>query len=192
MASPRWIKIGLALCVVTAPAWAHRPVSAAKQAHRLVLYRALSGATGITEGHGPRVVYDLFDPNCPYCHILYERLRGLIKPYHLTIHEIPVAYLTPTSIGKAAALLEASDRRAALRAAQGHYSWKTGGSIAPRRPTTAVRRELAYNLKLDTRIVGFPLVPILIYQKTDGTIRIVNSGAPPTWALKQMLAGIKQ
>ncbi len=191
MASLRWMKIGLALCVVTVPAWAHRPASAAQQARRLAQYRALKGAAGITVGHGPRVVYDLFDPNCPYCHMLYERLRRLVKPYRLTIHEIPVAYLTPTSTGKAAALLEAPDRRAALRAAQAHYSWKTGGSIAPRRPTAAVRRELAYNLKLDTRIVGFPLVPILVYQKTDGTIRVVNSGAPPTWALKQMLAGIK-
>ena len=192
MVLPRWLKIGLVMGAVSAPVWAHRPVSAAKQAHRLVLYRALKGAAGITEGHGRRVVYDLFDPNCPYCHILYERLQGLIKPYHLTVHEIPVAYLTPSSPGKAAALLEAPDRRAALRAAQAHYSWKTGSSIAPRRPTAAVRKELAYNLKLDTRIVGFPLVPILVYQKTDGTIRIVNSGAPPVWALKQMLAGIKR
>lgn len=186
-----WVRVGVALCAVSAPAWAHRPVSAAKQARRLALYRALRGATAITEGHGRRVVYDFFDPNCPYCHILYEHLQGLIKPYHLTLYEIPVGYLTPSSTGKAAALLEARDPRAALRAAEAHYSWKTGSSIAPRPVSPKVQKELAYNLKLDTRTVGFPLVPILVYQKTDGTIRIVNSGAPPRWALKQMLAGIK-
>lgn len=191
MAFQRWVRIGLALCASVAPAWAHDRPSAAKQARRLALYRALGSAAAITEGHGRRVVYDLFDPNCPYCHILYERLQGLIKPYHLTVRAIPVAYLTPTSAGKAAALLEAPDRRAALRAAQAHYSWKTGSSIAPRPATPAVRKELARNLALDTRAVGFPLVPVLVYQKTDGTIRIVNSGAPPVWALKQMLAGIK-
>ncbi|WP_298139499.1 thioredoxin fold domain-containing protein [Acidiferrobacter sp.] len=192
MTLSRRVLIGFVLCAFGIPAWAHPRSAAARQAHRLVLYRALAHATGITEGHGRRVVYDIFDPNCPYCHMLYERLQGLIAPYHLTLHEIPVGYLTPSSAGKAAALLEASDRRAALRAAEAHYSWKTGSSITPRPASPAIRKELATNLALDTRIVGFPLVPILVYQKTDGTIRIVNSGAPPTWALKQMLVKVKE
>lgn len=187
----RVIPIALGLAAFSVGAWAHGAPAAAKQARRLALYRALAGATAITAGHGPRIVYDFFDPNCPYCHILYERLRGLIGPYHLTVHEIPVGYLTSSSVGKAAALLEAAHKRAALRAMEAHYSWKTGGSIAPRPPSPAVRHELARNLKLDTRAAGFPLVPILVYQKTDGTIRIMNSGAPPVWALKQILAGIK-
>ncbi len=185
------IPVALLLGLFCAAAWAHGASVGVKQARRLALYRALAGATAITEGHGPRVVYDFFDPNCPYCHILYERLRGLIGPYHLTVREIPVGYLTPSSVGKAAALLEATHKRAALQAAQAHYSWKTGSSIAPRPPSPLVRQQLARNLKLDTQAAGFPLVPILVYQKTDGTIRIVNSGAPPVWALKQILASIK-
>ncbi len=158
---------------------------------KAVLYRDLAQAHAITEGHGPRVLYDLFDPNCPYCHLLYERLQALIGPYHVTLREIPVAYLTPTSEGKAAALLEARDPRRALAASQAHYSWKTGSSIAPKTPTPAVARALAANRKLDVAAVGFPLVPILIYKKADGTVRIINSGAPPVWALKQILASIK-
>ncbi len=189
------LSLGLALVLILgligSAAGAQVAPAAAKQARRLALYRALAGATAITEGQGPRVVYDFFDPNCPYCHILYERLQGLIGPYHLTVHEIPVGYLTSSSMGKAAALLEASHKHAALRALEAHYSWKTGGSIAPRPVTPAVRRELARNLRLDTLAAGFPLVPILVYQKADGTIRIMNSGAPPVWALKQILAAVK-
>jgi len=184
---------GLLAAVCAVPAWArHDHSEAVRQAHRAALYKALPGATGITEGHGPRVLYDFFDPNCPYCHKLYMRLQGLIGPYGLTVHEIPVAYLKASSLGKAAALLEAPDRLAAMRASQAHYTWKHGSRIAPKVPTAKVRRELAMNLKLDIEAAGFPLVPILVYQKTDGTIRIVNSGAPPVWALKQMLASIKK
>ncbi|MHB8252992.1 MAG: hypothetical protein ACYDEV_04700 [Acidiferrobacter sp.] len=188
-------RLGLAvlvICMLDAAAWAHTHASAARIAQRLALYHKLKGATGITEGHGPRVIYDIFDPNCPYCHMLYERLQPLIGPYHLTIHEIPVAYLTPSSTGKAAALLEAQDPVAAMRQAQAHYDWKTGSAIAPRALTPKVKSELAHNLQLDTEAAGFPLVPILIYQKTDGTVRIINSGAPPAWALKQIAASIKE
>ncbi len=189
------LSLGLATALVFglfgSAAGAQAAPAAAKQARRLALYRALAGATAVTEGHGSRVVYDFFDPNCPYCHILYERLQGLIGPYHLTVHEIPVGYLTSSSAGKAAALLEAPRKHAALRALEAHYSWKTGGSITPRPASPAVRRALAHNLKLDTEAAGFPLVPILVYQKADGTIRIMNSGAPPVWALKQILAAIK-
>jgi len=183
----------LVACMVSGVAIAHTTKgSSARMAQRAALYRSLPQATGITEGHGPRVLYDFFDPNCPYCHMLYKRLQPLIGPYHLTVHAIPVAYLTSTSPGKAAALLQARDRLAALHQSQAHYSWKQGSSIAPVIPTPATRRALAVNLKLDTEAAGFPLVPILVYQKADGTIRVINSGAPPVWALKQIVASIKR
>lgn len=180
-----------ASCVACIPAWAHTKPSAAHLAERLALYRSLATAHAITEGHGTRVLYDFFDPNCPYCHMLYARLQALIGPYHLTLREIPVAYLTPSSTGKAAALLEAKNPRQALAKSQADYSWKTGSGITPIRPNAATKRILASNLSLDVRAAGFPLVPILVYQKTDGTIRIINSGAPPVWALKQIAASIK-
>lgn len=183
-----------AAILVSVPSFAHihAPASPAQKARRLALYNSLGQATAIVEGHGPRRVYDFFDPNCPYCHILYERLKPLIGPYHLTVYDIPVAYLTPTSTGKAAALLEARNRLAALRGAEAHYSWKKGSSITEKPLTEAARKALAVNLKLDTQAAGFPLVPILVYRKADGTIRIINSGAPPVWALKQILASIKR
>ncbi len=187
-----WALLGVAAVALSAPAWAQTPSQAARQARRLALYRALPQATAVSEGHGRRLVYDFFDPNCPYCHILYERLQGLIGPYHLTLREIPVAYLKRSSLGKAAAILEAPNRLAALRRSEAHYSWKTGSSIPVRPVTPLVQKELALNLKLDTEAAGFPLVPILVYEKTDGTIRIMNSGAPPVWALKEILAGIKE
>ncbi|HUW97913.1 MAG TPA: thioredoxin fold domain-containing protein [Acidiferrobacter sp.] len=171
---------------------AHTKASSARRAERATLYRSLPQATGIIEGHGPRVLYDFFDPNCPYCHMLHQRLERLIGPYHLTVHEIPVGYLTPSSLGKAAALLQAPDPVAALQTSQAHYAWRKGSAIMPVVPTPAVRRALAVNLKLDVEAAGFPLVPILVYKKADGTIRIMNSGAPPTWALKQILASIQR
>lgn len=192
MAGKRLVFFGILMAAGMVPAWAHGKPTAIQLAHRAALYRGLKRAAGITEGGGPRTLYDFFDPNCPYCHILYVRLQELMGTYHVTVHEVPVAYLTPTSLGKAAALLEAPNPVAALTAAQAHYSWKTGSSIEEKPPTARVKRELAFNMKLDTEAAGFPLVPILVYKKADGTIRIINSGAPPVWALKQVLASIKK
>ena len=187
-------RLGFAVCaslVLSTVAWSHTKASSERIARRAALYHRLKEATSITEGNGPRVLYDFFDPNCPYCHILYKRLQPLIIRYHLTVHEIPVAYLTPSSAGKAAALLEAHNPLAALKQSQAHYSWKTGSSIALKAMTPGTKAKLALNLQLDTQAAGFPLVPILVYQKSDGTIRIINSGAPPTWVLKQIAASIK-
>lgn len=192
MARKRLMVLGALMAVGAMPAWAHGKPTAAQLAHRAALYRALKGATAITEGRGSRTLYDFFDPNCPYCHILYVRLKALIGPYGVTVHDVPVAYLTPTSLGKAAALLEAPNPVAAMTAAQAHYSWKTGSSIGEKSVTPEVKKELAINMKLDTEAAGFPLVPILVYKKADGTIRIISSGAPPVWALKQVLASIKR
>ncbi|MDE1979036.1 MAG: thioredoxin fold domain-containing protein, partial [Betaproteobacteria bacterium] len=67
-------------------------------------------ATIITEGHGPRVIYIFFDANCPYCHELYTNLRPKVGKDGLEIRWVPVAVLTPTSVTKGAAILQAPDR----------------------------------------------------------------------------------
>jgi thiol:disulfide interchange protein DsbG len=35
--------------------------------------------TYIQEGHKGPVIYDFFDPNCPYCHSMYDEEQSLIK-----------------------------------------------------------------------------------------------------------------
>lgn len=81
---------------------------------------ALPDATWIAEGQGRRVVYVFFDPNCPSCQLLYKNLRTFIASHDLQLRWVPVAIVNTTSLGKAAAILQALDPRAALRRNEEH------------------------------------------------------------------------
>ena len=61
----------------------------------------------ISEGRGGRQLYVFVDPNCPFCHRLFQRLQPLIGPHHLTVHWIVAGFLRATSAGKAVAILGA-------------------------------------------------------------------------------------
>ncbi|WP_226849869.1 thioredoxin fold domain-containing protein [Acidithiobacillus ferrooxidans] len=87
--------------------------------------------TYIQEGHQGPVIYDFFDPNCPYCHSMYDEEQSLIKAGQLTVRYVPVAYLMPSSTPEAAALLQSSDRVATLQ----HFEALAGKSFAA--PMTA-------------------------------------------------------
>jgi len=176
--------------MVTTASYAH-PLAPA-QRERAALYQSLATTRFITEGQGPRILYVFFDANCPYCHLLFSRLKRFGGPYHVTVREILVGYVTPTSVGKAAALLEAHDPSAALMYAENHYSWTKGSAIAPIRPNAATGRALARNMKLNKQIAGFTIVPVMVYKETGGAIRIRNIGMPPVWKLKKILASIKE
>lgn len=82
--------------------------------------------TYIQEGHKGPVIYDFFDPNCPYCHGMYDEEQPLIKAGKLTVRYVPVAYLMPSSTPEAAALLQSSHQVAALE----HFEALAGKSFA--------------------------------------------------------------
>ncbi|MHB8253308.1 MAG: hypothetical protein ACYDEV_06305 [Acidiferrobacter sp.] len=176
--------------IMTTVAYGH-PLAPA-QRDRAALYQSLGNARSITEGQGSRTLYVFFDANCPYCHLLFSRLKRFGGPYHVTVHEILVGYVTPTSIGKAAALLESHNPPAALMYAETHYSWTKGSDIAPIKPNAATSRALAENMKLDNQLAGFTIVPVMVYKQANGIIRIRNIGMPPVWKLKKILASIKK
>lgn len=64
----------------------------------------------------PRIVYVLTDPNCPYCNKLWSDARPWINAGKVQLRHIMVGILTPTSAGKAAALLTNKNPAAALAA----------------------------------------------------------------------------
>ena len=64
----------------------------------------------------PRTVYVFTDPNCPYCNKLWADARPWVDAGKLQLRHVMVGILTPTSAGKAAALLGAKDPAAALDA----------------------------------------------------------------------------
>ncbi|WP_297362649.1 thioredoxin fold domain-containing protein [Acidiferrobacter sp.] len=131
----------------------------------------------ITEGHGGRQLYVFVDPNCPFCHRLFQRLQPLIGPHHLTVHWIVAGFLRATSAGKAVAILGARRPLAALMQNERDFRrGKEDGGIRPAVVQGPGARGLALNNRL-LAMTGPELVPTLVYRNTAGRV-VMHQGVP--------------
>lgn len=172
--------------LVTSPAYAasgNPAISLLKDVHK---------AVQITEGKGAKTLYIFFDPNCPYCHKLFDELRPYVKKDEVTVHWITVGILTSTSPSKAAAILQSKDRLKAFY--QSEHDWNfgdtPGGGIAPlQNPSAKTRHELDINngLLADHGLNG---VPVTLFATTDGSA-FYFEGTPPPDKLAEILQYVK-
>jgi thiol:disulfide interchange protein DsbG len=131
----------------------------------------LHTVTRIREGEGPRVLTVFFDPNCPYCRQLYSDLRPFVGKDGLQLNWVPVAILAPSSLGKAAAILQAKDRLQAFRMMEEH-------GLDPNRPAPAIppaarislgtREALKANDSVLKRAGVYYSVPLAVYRDRAG------------------------
>ncbi|MGE5320400.1 MAG: thioredoxin fold domain-containing protein [Hyphomicrobiaceae bacterium] len=181
--------LGVALLAFAAWARAAAPTAADN------LLAHIEQATYVAEGRGPRLLYIFFDPNCPYCHGLYQNLRAWVGKDGLQIRWVPVGILTPTSEAKAAAILQAANPMAALHQDEDDFGFAdygdSGGGIAPAMQINAkTRQALAVNLSLmeAQHIYG---VPVVLFRDRSGRGQVLV-GAPSSPAeVKALLARIK-
>lgn len=166
--------------------WATMPKSV-RAAH---LYAGLAKAQWIALGHGPKIVYEVFDPNCPYCHLLFNELRPLIGPYKLTVRAVPVGYLSSTSMAKAATILTAKHPRRMFLYGERHYSFHHGMDIPLTIPSKRVRGILQHNIRLVSASAGYAIVPLLAYRTSDGQEKFVV-GPPGRRKLKRIIATVR-
>ncbi len=68
------------------------------------------GTTWFVDGKdsAPHKAYILVDPNCIYCHKLYQEVFPMIDSGNLQVRWVPVGFLKESSSGKSAALIQAS------------------------------------------------------------------------------------
>lgn len=147
----------------------------------------LPKATWIAEGEGRHIVYIFFDSNCPSCQMLYMNLRTFIASHELQLRWIPVAVVNPTSLGKAAAMLQARDPLAALRYNEERYHGETySGGIEEDIPTAETERKLRANERLLNRL-DIPVVPTMLFEDHNGRAVIVQGALSPV-ALRKVFA----
>lgn len=155
-----------------------------------VLARAPTAAW-IAEGQGRRIVYVLFDPNCPSCALLHRNLQALIVAENLQVRWLPVAVVSPTSIGKAAAILQARDPRAALRQNETRYQeGRDGGGIDEDIPTVATERRLRANQRL-LKMLDIPVVPSMLFGGMDGHAVLIQGALSP-FALRKVFSRLRR
>lgn len=132
--------------------------------------------TYIQEGHRGPIVYDFQDPNCPYCHVMYDNEAPLIKEGKLTVRYVPVAFLTRYSSAEAAAWLQAPNPVAALihfeRIVESALQSGSYAQLPQAKLSAKTAKDLHTNLGI-MQALGIMGTPAVIYQMKDGKLGLI-------------------
>ncbi|HYS90015.1 MAG TPA: thioredoxin fold domain-containing protein [Bradyrhizobium sp.] len=136
------------------------------------LFTRLEQADAVVEGARPAksLLYVLFDANCYYCQLTWKALQAY-ETAGLQVHWVPVAFQQASSVGRAAAIMQAANRGAALRENEtGYKVAQFDGGIRPLDKTPA---ELAARFEANTRLMrsfGAPGTPVLVWKDGGGRV----------------------
>jgi thiol:disulfide interchange protein DsbG len=154
-------------------------------------WRQLEASHWIADGRsGARTVYVFTDPNCPYCNKLWSDARPWVHAGKVQLRHVIVGILTPTSAGKAAALLASKDPVALLAAYEGENAPDAGRALASGRPrplgdgvlkplasiAPAQQAQLARNEQLMASL-GLQATPAIAWRDEKGALQ-VRQGLP--------------
>ncbi len=155
-----------------------KPQYASKPEYR-ALFLELEKAEVITEGakDAKSVLYVFFDPNCFYCNLTWKALQPYEKA-GLQVRWVPVAYQKPSSVGRAAAIMEAPNRADALRENEVNYdkAHYDGGIKLMDKPQAQLMAQLQANTEL-MRKFGVPATPLLVWKDNYGNVQL-KPGVP--------------
>lgn len=188
---------GLAAAAVSAVGAADPPIATAVAEGRgpgsveSNTWRQLAASHWIGDGRdGARVVYVFTDPNCPYCNKLWSDARPWVTAGKIQLRHVIVGILTPTSPGKAAALLADKDPAAMLAAYESQNAFTVSTALASGRPrpladgalkplgsiAPAQQAQLAANEQLMTSL-KLRATPALVWRDEQGLLH-VRQGLP--------------
>lgn len=158
------------------------PTMDASQAARLA-----KAAPGVLQGDGGPVIQVFYDPNCVFCHHYYQSLQSAILAKRLRVHWIPVAILKPSSVGRAAAILGATDQaKAMMQNDAGYNDRDEEGGIAAAKPSPEILAEINANNDLLNGAAGRLSTPTTILMSAGKWV--VVPGQIPVDRLLQAVA----
>ncbi len=144
-------------------------------------YAAVMNLNTFTSGSdkAPHKIIVMIDPNCIYCHLLYNALQPLIAEGQVQVRWLPVAFRAASSAGMAAAMLNAGSDAAAsklLDANEAGFNDQTEqGGLAPLQTNakdpaiSAAFDKVTQNTQffMKSGLVG---TPAILYKSTSGKI----------------------
>lgn len=126
--------------------------------------------TGIPVGQGNRTLWVYFNPDCSYCHRLWNALAGVSD---LTVIWIPVTFSPKTtSLARSAAILEARDPAEALQQNEETFNdtREEGGYPVTGTPSPHTEEEITRNTMLLQMWTGKIATPTLLWRNTRGGV----------------------
>jgi thiol:disulfide interchange protein DsbG len=140
------------------------------------MWAAMASSAWVAQGPETKdaksIMYVFEDANCGFCHLTWKAL----PPYTqagLQIRWIPVAFLAPDSMIKAAALLAAKDSNAAIAESHANFGKKLEGDSPV---DDALKAKVDANAQLMEQW-GFSGTPVLLYRDKEGKVR-AKAGMP--------------
>jgi thiol:disulfide interchange protein DsbG len=122
----------------------------------------------------PHKMYIMLDPNCPHCHTAYMSLQEPIQAGNLAVRWILVGNITPTSQGKALAILGADDPLQALNDNEVNFDLKAhSGGITPiDNPSLLATSKLKLNMDfVITNKLAY--TPTFFFKTSEGLIKLL-------------------
>jgi thiol:disulfide interchange protein DsbG len=179
------ILLALAGCGKTPP-----DATQASQASRVpasAIYDTVAAkATGFTIGNmmATRVVYVMFDPQCPHCGRLWQTVKPLLGQIRMVW--APVRFAGEQSGRQGAVLLASKDPLADMDAHERSLEAKQGGLIPPSDISSELVAKVTANTSLMQEI-GADSVPFLVYKNPATGQSASFEGALETADLKKLL-----
>lgn len=148
-----------------------------------IAFNYIGNVSYIQQGtnNAPHQSYIMFDPNCIFCHRLYEALQPAIASGKLAIRWVPVAFLKASSQGRVYAMLSSKDPLAMLQQNEKNFNEQTedGGVPPMTSPSTQVVQQLQNNMAFltETQIVS---TPAILYKTANGTPKLYSGFGDPS------------
>ncbi len=145
-------------------------------------FNYLSNISYIQQGsaNAPHQAYIIFDPNCIYCHRLFDSLQPFIQKGSLAVRWIPVAFLKSSSSGRAYAILSSKNPLAMLIQNETNFNENTedGGAPPLNSPSSAVAQQLKNNMAFLTE-TQISATPAILYKSKEGIANLISGMVSP-------------
>lgn len=137
--------------------------------------------------NAPHKAYIVVDPNCIFCHQLFETLQPEIAKGNLAVRWIVVGFLKPSSPGKAMAILSAKDPLTALKTNEQQFNTgeESGGITPIAQPTKSQKSMLLTNNDFVKKFQIFQ-TPVIFYKTAKGQARM-QAGLPHETVLQAVI-----
>lgn len=155
-------------------------------------FAEISKVAYVTDGKATAAhkMYVIADPNCIFCHRLYENTRPLVKAGTLQIRWIMGGLLKASSKGKAATILSAQDPAQELSNNEKGFNEKTetGSSAVMENIPADVMAKIKANSDFMIKH-NFLQTPALLYKNKEGTAKLFT-GLPQGKQLTALLSNM--